>query len=132
MVIPKTTPPVNKLKNVDRTYIIQYDPDPDSPMGEGFQWSMPSSLIYDTDVDPLSVPYRSTDHRAYLLFTNQETDVYRYRTVPYFGIMFWQAFNPLNLGKSNPITYYITDKDSSTNDPGQFNIVVNQMPYRTD
>jgi hypothetical protein len=35
---------------------------------------MKANLIYDTDLDPLSVPYRNTDHRAYIFFTNQGTN----------------------------------------------------------
>ncbi len=73
------------------------------------------------------LPYRKTDHRVSLSFTNQASyPSDTYRQVMQFGLLFWQGFSS-NLGL-NPLTYSFHDYDSSTvNAPqtGELRLLVN-------
>ncbi len=95
---PKDTAPVNDLKGKFSNYVLRYDPDPLSSVGEGFQWAMRNVYFYDNDLssDTDDIEYKKTDHYVEMDFIGSGlafsgTDKFRYLLD--VGLAFWQGYS---------------------------------------
>ena len=95
---PKDTAPSNDLNGRLSNYVLRYDSDPLSSVGEGFQWGMRNTYFYDKDFssDLSDTAYKKTDHYIDMDFIGSGsafsgTDKFRY--LMDVGIAFWQGYS---------------------------------------
>lgn len=86
-ILPKDTKPTSLITTLDTTFVIQYDPDSVSSVGQGFNWAMSNAYFYDVDKssDTQDTSYHVTDHRVYMDFVNPNT---YFRQVTKTGLVF--------------------------------------------